>query len=85
LINEYQAGYIWKQIAKKGWRTKEPYDDVLFDESPTLFKEALDLILNHNVKSKKQICDELKLNQRDIEALMNLPNGYLNEQIGRDN
>ncbi|MEK3821350.1 XRE family transcriptional regulator [Cytobacillus sp. FSL W8-0315] len=85
LINEYQASYIWKQIAKKGWRTKEPYDDVLLNESPTILQDAIELILNHHVKTKKQLCDELRLNQKDIEALTNLPPGYLIESRTGDN
>jgi Zn-dependent peptidase ImmA (M78 family)/DNA-binding XRE family transcriptional regulator len=85
LINEYQAGYLWKQIAKKGWRIKEPFDDVLINESPSLLKEATELILKHKVKTKKQMSDELKLNLRDLEALMNLPVGYFNETNSRDN
>lgn len=83
LINEYQASYLWKQIAKKGWRTREPYDDELLNESPALLKEAIDLILNHRVKSKRQLCEEFNLNQFDIEALANLSYGYLNENDGQ--
>ena len=83
LINEYQVEYLWKQIAKKGWRTKEPYDEVLLNETPSLLKEAIDLIIDNQVKTKKQLCEEIKLSQMDIEAMANLPFGYLNENKGK--
>lgn len=85
LINDNQYSYLWKQINKKGWRTKEPYDDLLYEESPVLLKEALDLILKHNVKSKNVISSELAIHQYDIEALSNLPHGYLNESQDKRN
>ncbi|MEM5649602.1 ImmA/IrrE family metallo-endopeptidase [Bacillus cereus] len=83
IINDYQASYLWKQIAKKGWRTQEPYDDLLQSESPLLLKEAIDLIIDNHVKTKKQICEEVRLCQSDIEAIVNLPVGYLDENKGK--
>ena len=77
LINEYQYSYLWKQINKKGWRKQEPEDDSLSVEKPTLFKESIDMLLNHNVKSKKLICQEIALNHMEIELLANLPKNYL--------
>ncbi|EJV49188.1 hypothetical protein IEK_02898 [Bacillus toyonensis] len=83
IINDYQASYLWKQIAKKGWRIHEPYDDVLQNESPLLLKEAIDLIIDNHVKMKKQLCEEVRLCQSDIEAIVNLPIGYLDENKGK--
>lgn len=80
LINEFQASYLWKQIAKKGWRTKEPYDDTILSESPSLLKEAIDLIIDNRVKTRKQLCEEFKLSKLDIELIANLPPGYLDEK-----
>lgn len=85
LINEYQTSYLWKQIASKGWRVKEPYDDLLLKETPILLKEAIDLIITHNVKSKSELCDEIKLSSTDIEALANLPYGYFNQSSDKSN
>lgn len=85
LINEHQATYLWKQIAKNGWRTKEPYDELLLNESPTLLKDAIELITKHRVKTKKELCEEIKLSQSDIEVLANLPYEYFNEIKGNSN
>ncbi|MGE7609643.1 helix-turn-helix domain-containing protein [Peribacillus frigoritolerans] len=85
LINENQASYLWKSIAKKGWRIKEPYDDQILNESPTLLKEAINLIIEHNVKTKKQLCEDIKLSDFDIESLSNLPDGYFVENEGYGN
>lgn len=85
LINEHQASYLWKQIAKNGWRTKEPYDELLLNESPTLLKDAIELIIKHRVKTKTELCEEIKLSKFDIEVLANLPYEYFNEIKGNSN
>lgn len=85
LINEYQSSYLWKQINKKGWRFEEPHDELLIEEPPSLLKDAFDLIFEHNVRSKKQLCNEIGLSHFDIEILANLPNGYLNNNIDKKN
>ena len=69
--------------SEKGWRTHEPYDDLLQIESPLLLKEAIDLIIDNHVKTKKQLCEEVRLCQSDVEAIVNLPAGYLDENKGK--
>lgn len=85
LINDHQTAYLWKLISKKGWRTKEPYDDILLKEKPILLKEAIELINTHNVKTKIALRDEIKLSANDIESIATLPKGYFNEYTGKDN
>ncbi|MFJ7310825.1 helix-turn-helix domain-containing protein [Peribacillus frigoritolerans] len=85
IINEHQAAYLWKQIAKKGWRTKEPCDDQLIIEEPSLLKDAIELLVSHQVKSKKQLCNEFNLDPEDIASIANLPIDYFddNKALGK--
>ncbi len=80
LINDYQANYLWKSIAKKGWKLSEPLDDELEQEEAKMLKDAIELIINHDVKSKKRLCEELKLNKEDIQNLTKLPKNYFEER-----
>lgn len=83
IINEHQSAYLWKLIARKGWRIKEPNDEVLLKESPSILKEAVNLLVDNDVRTKKQLYEEIKLNKRDIEALTGLPMGYFDESEER--
>lgn len=85
LINEYQSSYLWRQIAKKGWRKQEPYDEVLKEELPSLLKEAFDLIVSHNVRTKEELLKEIGLNSSDIENISSLAPGYFNESKKKSN
>jgi Zn-dependent peptidase ImmA (M78 family)/transcriptional regulator with XRE-family HTH domain len=42
-VSVYQAEYLWKQIAQRGWRTREPVDTDFAPESPNLFLHILNL------------------------------------------
>jgi hypothetical protein len=75
----------WKQIAKKGWRIQEPNDNLLLEESSVFLKEPVDLIIDHQVKTKQHLCEELALNQSDIETLANLTKGYLSPNDNNNN
>jgi Zn-dependent peptidase ImmA (M78 family)/DNA-binding XRE family transcriptional regulator len=82
LINENQSSYLWKVLAKKGWRTKEPDDNLLLEETPSILNEAIKLIVDHGVKSRKQLLEEINLYKGDIETICTLPHGYFREATG---
>jgi Zn-dependent peptidase ImmA (M78 family)/transcriptional regulator with XRE-family HTH domain len=42
-IKAHQAQYLWKQIARLGWRTREPVETDFAHEVPNLFPKVLNL------------------------------------------
>ncbi|MCY8579347.1 ImmA/IrrE family metallo-endopeptidase [Bacillus haynesii] len=87
LISDYQKSYLWRQISSKGWRKSEPFEELIVEE-PVVLKQAFELIINHEVKSKGQLVDDLSLNREDIEELSNVEKGFLlefNEKPLEDN
>lgn len=82
-INYNQYQYLMKQISRNGWRTHEPLDDEFIIPRPTLFRKAIEMLVEHNVMSKKDLLYNLKLhcgslNNDMYEELAGLTNGYLN-------
>ncbi|RPK02404.1 hypothetical protein EH11_01734 [Bacillus subtilis] len=78
LISDNQKSYLWRQISSKGWRKGEPFEPAI-EEIPVLLKQAFDLIIEHQVKSKNQLAEEISLNIEEIESLANLDEGFLRE------
>lgn len=79
-INQYQ--YLMRQITQKGWRTKEPLDDIIKVEQPTLFNKAIQIILSNNVMDKEEFMESLSQNglgfeREEIEELLNLEKDIL--------
>lgn len=56
-----QAKSLFIQISSKGWRTKEPLDDVIEHENSALPKQAWNLISNHPSINASAILDELSI------------------------
>ena len=72
--NQYQ--YLMRQVSKNGWRLKEP-GDVPYSLNENIFQGAIDLLIEQNVLTAKEILDLFKKNgvtlySEDIEELLYL-------------
>lgn len=79
LLSDYQVLHTRKTLAKRKMRIDEPLDDEIAFEKPQALKQAVELILEHDVKSKSAIVNEIGLSSDDIEVFCNLEKGYLSE------
>lgn len=85
VINSNQHQYLMRQISKRGWRTKEPLDDIIAVPQPTVLKKAIDVLITNDRLSGEQIMIELSrnglsLNQSEVEVLLGLNKGTLNNK-----
>ncbi|MCY9591054.1 ImmA/IrrE family metallo-endopeptidase [Paenibacillus chitinolyticus] len=83
-INYNQYQYLMRQISKKGWRTKEPLDDVIQVSKPTVLRKAVDVIQSNGVLSGDQFMHQLSKNnvsmiKDEVEILLGLDRGTLSE------
>lgn len=67
IISDNQESYLYRQLAYKGYRVKEPFDDVLIPEKPYILKQALELIINSNIVPVYDIESLFNLDEKDIE------------------
>lgn len=79
--DKYQA--LMRQMQKMGIRKCEPLDDILVTAQPSLLKTAVEMLINDNVLTAKEILQELSdeynlsLYSDDIETLIGLNKGTL--------
>jgi Zn-dependent peptidase ImmA (M78 family)/transcriptional regulator with XRE-family HTH domain len=77
--NKYIA--LQKQLAKKGWRKDEPFDDEFEFEKPMYFYEqAKKYLIDKN--SFERFNNLVRLPIMDVERLCSLPDGYLAKYNG---
>lgn len=76
IINQNQSSYLWKKIAKNGWKMNEPDDEYLIEENAMILREAIELIIDNNVMEKKQLRNMFAKNESDIVLLANLEYDY---------
>jgi hypothetical protein len=79
LIDEEQERRLWINLTRRGWRLREPLDDVLEPEEPRVLRRAVELLVNSNTAQRHEIVFQLALPPKDVEDLVGLSNGYLND------
>jgi Zn-dependent peptidase ImmA (M78 family)/transcriptional regulator with XRE-family HTH domain len=70
ILSDMQALNLRKQLSAHHWRKREPLDDVLPIEKPSLMEKALRLLLDHHVRSVSDILDGIRLSRPTVEALL---------------
>ena len=76
IISNNQYQYLMRQVSKNGWRLKEP-DDIPYYLNESIFQGAIDLLIEENVFTAKEILELFKKNgvtlySKDIEELLHL-------------
>lgn len=84
IISSNQYQYLMRQISKKGWRTREPYDEP-FPLNENIFQGALDLLFEQGVFSPSSIMlifknHGISLFPEELEKLLCLREGTLSQQ-----
>jgi Zn-dependent peptidase ImmA (M78 family)/DNA-binding XRE family transcriptional regulator len=77
--DEEKTRRLWIKYRRE-WQNIE--EDTLEFETPQLMKRCVDALLESGLKTKSQILYEIPFTQTDIESLLNLPSGYLDEDFG---
>jgi Zn-dependent peptidase ImmA (M78 family)/DNA-binding XRE family transcriptional regulator len=76
-FTEYAERRLWINLSRRGWKQKEPYDDVIPAEEPKLLKRAIEMVLESGEQTTDDLTANLNLEESDIEGLVGLPNGFL--------
>ena len=78
IFTENQTLYLRKKMARKNMKTKEPLDDEIKPEEPLLLKQSVNLLLEENIITKKELIEKFQLPNYELEKLCNLPKNFLN-------
>lgn len=73
-ITDNQARYLWAQMAKLGYKTREPVELDVEGEQPRLLKELIESYLKDHGNSITYLSETLALNEGELKAW------YLHEQ-----
>jgi Zn-dependent peptidase ImmA (M78 family) len=83
LIDEVRATNAWRTLARKKWRKIEPYDNEIPLETPVLFRQVIDGLIEQGDFSKSEILSTTKLSRNDVEDILSLPSRYLENDFGK--
>ncbi|AEV28426.1 putative Zn peptidase [Sphaerochaeta pleomorpha str. Grapes] len=82
ILTQEQFQNLMKKIQYRHWRTLEPLDNVLPVLSPSVFEQAVSLLLNQGGYTSSEFMKELEnsglaMDYREVEGLLNLEKGML--------
>lgn len=77
LVTERRQEHLWRSLSRRGWRTREPFDDEFEPEYPRLLRRSIDLLLDNGMSPAHDLETEFGLRARDIESVLGIPDGYL--------
>lgn len=92
-ISDGTYQYMQRSISQKGWRTKEPFDDIKDMRDPVSMKQAVELLIENDYITGDEFMYKLSnhyglsLYREEIEELLGLEQGYLKTQtnVYKDN
>ena len=68
-LTDYQSQYLWKQISRLGWRTREPADTDFAHENPQLIPKASDPSPEELGYELPEFVDLLRMDPNDLRQL----------------
>lgn len=79
LISDEHILRLWKAYSARGWRKREPLDDlsILPVENPRLLSRSIKLLYDEGVRSKEDMLALFRLSSHDVEMLCSLTAGYM--------
>ena len=77
LISEDQKASLFRNYARRGWKTHEPFDDQAVAESPRLLRRSIEIMINGGAVTAPELLHQLIYSSKDIETLSCLPQGFL--------
>jgi len=76
MVSADQKGFLYRELTMRGWRKREPHDDTLSMEGPSLIPSGIRMLVDAGVRRPDQILAELALPAAELEELTDMPRGY---------
>jgi Zn-dependent peptidase ImmA (M78 family) len=80
ILDREQSRRMWINLSRRGWRKREPLDDMLTPEFPRILPRSVQLLIDSGIKTREQILAELNFSASDLEDLLCLPPGYFSQK-----
>jgi Zn-dependent peptidase ImmA (M78 family)/transcriptional regulator with XRE-family HTH domain len=78
-VSGHQLERTWITYSRRGWRLREPLDDELELEQPSVLRTAFEQLVGAGANVRAEILSTGLCSPADIEALVGLPTGFLSE------
>jgi Zn-dependent peptidase ImmA (M78 family) len=77
LVTQDRYERAFRDLSRRGFRTREPLDDTLPIEPPQLLSRSIQMMLDEHATTRDALLHQLPYSHADVEVLAGLPRGYL--------
>ncbi len=82
-IDQELGESLLRKFYHRGWRTHEPADDSIPQERPGLIHDAIMLLIEHDVKTRSALLDDLSIPVENVCELCGFPKNFFDVQAIR--
>ncbi|WP_165076102.1 helix-turn-helix domain-containing protein [Paludisphaera rhizosphaerae] len=83
IISREQKTRMFINLNARGWRLKEPNDDLIPLESPRFLRRSIEMLVDKSFVDPMELPFFVGLDPSDVEELAGLPSGYLGGAAGQ--
>ncbi len=76
LLTDNQIGYLKRQMTTNRYWHKEPLDDMLQIEPPEMLRDAIYLLIDNNIITRRAFLDLCALPPKDLQCICSLPDDF---------
>ena len=70
---------LFRNVTRRGWRKREPMDDILPSEDASITREAVKLLISEGVFTRADLLQTLGLPERDVCQMAGLGEHFFND------
>lgn len=79
VISDEKYIYFQKRISFNRWRKNEPLDNRIVSEKPRLFEDVIELLIEKEILTKKDLLVNINLDKKDIIKYCNLDENFFDD------
>ncbi|MDU4726377.1 XRE family transcriptional regulator [Clostridium sp.] len=79
VISDERYIYFQKRISFNKWRKEEPLDNRIVSEKPRLFEDVIEVLIENNILTKKDVLMNIALEKKDIIKYCNLDEDFFDD------
>ena len=83
ILSDNQIGYLKKQMTIRKYWYSEPLDEELIVEPPEMLKDAINLLIDHNIISKTSFLNASAFSVEDLKKICSLPDDFFDGCVKR--
>lgn len=78
-ITEHYERRLWQYYSYRKWRTREPLDDIIPIEQPQNLRSSIEMLIEDNSVTKRDLLKEIGLASSDVTSLTGLPPNFFDD------